>query len=154
MKECFMPYGASLECKSLDEKIHIIAQLAAGDDYRLFCRASIWVVENFKDKYDLESIDAVILAAFQYEKPQPKTAILRSAFSVRHHLKYWHNLRDNTHTHLQEVEPLYRVRRLMTGLYDEVRNAAILYPQFTPRHSIWEHYPQEHLWPRPKWWKV
>lgn len=150
MNEIFLPYGAGLVCKTLEEKNRTIAELAAVPDYRLFCRASVWIIENFKDRADIASIDAVLLSSFKIQNAIAKVAILRSAYNIRHCLKYWHNLRDNAHAHLTRVEPL-QVKRIMAGLYEEVRNAAVLFPRFTPRHSLWQNFPQEHLWPRPRW---
>lgn len=150
MNELYLPYGSCLSCKTLEEKIRIIAELAAQPDHRLYCRASIWILENFKDREDVESIDAVLLSAFKIPNTLAVVAILRSAYSARHCLKYWHNLRDYAHERFMRSQPM-RVKRIMAGLYEEFRNAAILFPRFTPRHSLWQNYPQEHLWPRPRW---
>ena len=132
-----------LDSLDLDGKIRVIAELAHCDDTRLFARAHVWTIEGYKDTGDADAIDAIVLSAINYTRPGAKVGILRSAFSARRFLKYWHNLRDNAMQVCTAKE--------MRGLFGEVRNSTTLFREFTPRHIYVNGYPQDHFWPRPNW---
>lgn len=134
----------------LEKQIEVITQLSQGDDYRLFCRAYCSVIMHYSSKrhVNFAAIDQILLAAIKFEKASHKVGILRGAFAYRRYLEHWHNLRDNAHVRAHATEP-ERARRLLVGLYDEVRNSVSgLWWMLTPHRNYIHGYAQDHFWPR------
>ena len=134
----------------LEKQIEVITQLSKGDDYRMFSRAHVAVIMHYSRKrhVNFEAIDQILLAAIKFERASHKVGILRGAFAYRRYLKHWHNLRDNSHVCAYATEPA-RARRLLIGLYGEVRNSVDdLWWMLTPHRNYIHGFAQDHFWPR------
>ena len=142
--------AVALENAPLDEQLRGISALAQQSEFRLFCAGHTGVIMDYMSARNLDAIDQIILAAHQFPKACHKMGILRSSYTARRYLKYWHNLRDSAHkSAMQEGGKSYRN---LIGLYEEVRNpCAVLWYELTPHYSFWNGVIDDHMWPRPRW---